>query len=265
MVATQGRLTAVGTGIKMGSHISVEAQAHIKQADKVFYVGMGPIFAEWIEGLNATAESLVPLYQDDKRRLDTYQEMVERIMTAVRQNQAVCAVFYGHPGVFVVPSHAAIEQARAEGYAAQMLPGISAEDCLFADLGIDPAVHGCQTFEATDFLLRHRQFDPASSLVIWQIGVVGEVRKQERSRAGLKLLTAELLKHYPADHQVIVYQAALYPIDQPVIHPVPLAELPQSPMSSVSTLYVPPREQAAVDEAVLEQLGLSLADIERDW
>jgi len=177
----------------------------------------------------------------------------------------VCAVFYGHPGVFVLPSHAAITQARAEGYDAEMLPGISAEDCLFADLGIDPAVHGCQTFEATDFLLRHRRFDPTSSLVIWQIGVVGEVRKHERNREGLKLLTAVLLDHYPADHQVIVYQAAMYPIDHPVIHPIRLADLPDSPMSTVSTLYVPPREQAPVDGEIMAKLGLQMSDIKRDW
>jgi len=31
-----------------------------------------------------------------------------------------------------------------------MLPGISAEDCLVADLGIDPASSGCQSYEAND-------------------------------------------------------------------------------------------------------------------
>lgn len=177
----------------------------------------------------------------------------------------MCAVFYGHPGVFVLPSHAAIAQARTEGFTAQMLPGISAEDCLLADLGIDPAVHGCQTVEATGFLVRHRRFDPTSSLVIWQIGVVGEVRKQERSREGLKILTVELLKQYPAHHEVIVSQAPMYPIHHPVTHPVPLAELPDSPMSTVSTLYVPPREQAPVDEEMLEKLGVRPSDITRDW
>jgi hypothetical protein len=37
-----------------------------------------------------------------------------------------------------------------------MLPGISAEDCLFADLGIDPGIYGCQSYEATDFLANGR-------------------------------------------------------------------------------------------------------------
>jgi hypothetical protein len=32
-----------------------------------------------------------------------------------------------------------------------MLAGISAEVCLFADLGVDPAVNGTTTYEATDW------------------------------------------------------------------------------------------------------------------
>jgi len=34
-----------------------------------------------------------------------------------------------------------------------MLPGISAEDCLFADIGVDPGIYGCQSFEATDLFV----------------------------------------------------------------------------------------------------------------
>lgn len=80
----KGKLYVVGTGIKLESHISVEAQAHIRQADKVFFVGMGTVFAEWVEGMNKTAESLVSLYKDDKRRLDIYHDVADRVMGAVR-------------------------------------------------------------------------------------------------------------------------------------------------------------------------------------
>ena len=34
-----------------------------------------------------------------------------------------------------------------------MLPGISAEDCLLADLGVDSAHNGLQSLEATDLLI----------------------------------------------------------------------------------------------------------------
>jgi Tetrapyrrole (Corrin/Porphyrin) Methylases len=79
--------------------------------------------------------------------------MVNRIIKYVKRDLRVCAVFYGHPGVFCTPSHESIRIARKLGYRATMLPAISAEDCLFADLGVDPGKHGCQSFEATDFLV----------------------------------------------------------------------------------------------------------------
>ena len=86
----------------------------------------------------------------------------------------MCAVFYGHPGVFVNPSHRAVAQARAEGFRAAMLPGVSAEDCLFADLGLDPGAHGCQSYEATDFVIRRRSCYPSALLILWQVGALGE-------------------------------------------------------------------------------------------
>jgi hypothetical protein len=65
---------------------------------------------------------------------------VARGVTVIRN--VLCVALYGHPGVFACVGHEAIERARAEGIDAQMLPGISAEDCLFAELGVDPAVGG---------------------------------------------------------------------------------------------------------------------------
>jgi len=63
----------------------------------------------------------------------------------------------GQPGMFADPLHDAIGRVRAAGRPALMLPGISAEECLFADRGIDPAQTGACSFEATDFLVHHRQ------------------------------------------------------------------------------------------------------------
>lgn len=65
------------------------------------------------------------------------------MLQEVRLGKKVVGVFYGHPGVFVSPSHRAISIARFEGYEAKMLPAVSAEDSLYADLGIDPSRPGC--------------------------------------------------------------------------------------------------------------------------
>jgi hypothetical protein len=34
---------------------------------------------------------------------------------------------------------------------------------------------GCQSYEATDFLVHRRKTDKSSALVLWQAGVVGKV------------------------------------------------------------------------------------------
>jgi hypothetical protein len=159
-----GSLTVVGTGIRL-SQMSMEARVSIKSSEKVLYSVADAVTEAAIKKLNSTAESLQPFYGPDKYCLLTYREMVQRILFFVRKRLDVCSVFYGHPGVFVYSSHEAIRLARREGFVATMLPATSSEDCLFADLGIDPATSGCQSFEATDFLIRRRKFDPCSHLI----------------------------------------------------------------------------------------------------
>ena len=127
--------------------------------------------------------------------------MTEAILEPVRAGKRVCAAFYGHPGVFVLPSHDAIARARAEGFDAEMLPGVSAEDCLVADLGVDPAVNGMQSYEAGDFLRRRPATEPTTALVLWQIGVVGaSTQSAHASAPALGELVALLLERYPAGH-----------------------------------------------------------------
>jgi len=138
-----------------------------------------------------------------------------------------CLACYGHPGVFVYPSHEAIRRARAEGYEARMLPGISAEDCLFADLGVDPGISGCQSYEATDFMANARRIDPTSSVILWQIGVVGDAtfKRHGYDLSAFPLLIERLLEYYPPTHVTYLYEAAIFPGCEPVIHPVPIQSL----------------------------------------
>lgn len=237
-----GSLIIVGTGIQLVSHISQESQQVIQQADKVFFLVGDPAKASWITQLNPQAESLHHCYATNKPRRQSYQEMVALILEGVRQGLNVCAVFYGHPGVFVNPSHAAIAQAGREGYSARMLPAISAEDCLFADLELEPLVMGCQRFEATDFLNRAYRFEPTAWLILWQVGTIDEAgfRPEGYGKEGLYRLVERLQQFYPADHQVIVYEAAIYGVLRPVILPIPLSQLPFAPVTPISTLCIPP-------------------------
>ncbi|MGH2345743.1 MAG: hypothetical protein ACRDG4_10990, partial [Chloroflexota bacterium] len=176
----------------------------------------------------------------------------------VRAGFDVCAVFEGHHGILVRASHAAIRMARTEGYRAGMLPGVSALDCLLADLGIDPAIGGCQLFDADDFLLHYRQLNTGCHVILWQIAGVGDPDYSSARPAArnLPILTAALQEIYGADYEVVLYQAAKYPVCPPAIQRLPLSRLTPADVTAASTLYIPPKEAPRVDPVMAERLGL---------
>lgn len=254
---SSGSLTVVGTGIRLGSHLTREARLLLENADVVLSVVAEPAMQAVLEELNPETRSLHELYELGESRAEAYEAMAEEILRHVREGKNVVAAFYGHPGVFVAPSHEAVRMARAEGYRATMLPGISAEDCLFADLGVDPARFGCQSYEATDFLVHRRQIDPTAALVLWQIGTVGSVVASATTQpTGLPVLVEALLEHYPPEHEVTVYEASPYPGFDPLVRTVELGGLSAEHVTALSTLYVPPREKASLDLTMLDRLGL---------
>jgi uncharacterized protein YabN with tetrapyrrole methylase and pyrophosphatase domain len=254
-----GSLTIVGTGIRSVSQITFEARAAIEQAEKVLTVAIDPLMERWLTQLNPTTESLHQLYQLGTERRHIYDQLTERVLEPVRAGKRVCFAVYGHPGVLVYSSHEAMRRARQEGLEARMLPGISAEDCLFADLGFDLASCGCQSFEANDFLLYRRVFDPRSALILWQFTLLGESKytTEVPNVRGLRVLVDYLRRTYPADHQVYTYEAAQHPLAEPVIDQFPLEQLPQRRMSAVSTLFIPPCGASVPDPEMVRALGFS--------
>jgi uncharacterized protein YabN with tetrapyrrole methylase and pyrophosphatase domain len=258
-----GSLTVVGTGIQLGTQLTAEARACLAAADEVLYLVADPTVMSLLERLNPNARSLHSLYEPGRSRRRAYAEITEHILERVRTGASVCAAFYGHPGVFVRPSHEAIARARAEGFPATMLPAVSAEDCLFADLGVDPGRVGCQSYEATDFLLRKRKIDVSAALILWQIAVVGNLAyAPEGDTSQVDVLVERLLVDYPADHETVLYEASLYPVCDPVIVHVPLSELAVADISPMSTLYVPPAEVRPLNPEVAARLGIAIDEAE---
>ena len=246
----RGSLVAVGTGIRVVGQLTVEAIAEMKSADKLLYCVGDPVAEHVVRSMNEEgAESMYGMYAQGKPRAETYEEMIQRTLSCVRSGLRTCVALYGHPGVFAWPAHESIRLARAEGFAAKMLPAISAEDCLFADVGIDPAMGGCQSYEATDFMLNGRIIDPSSNVILWQIGVLGDwsFQKVSYDTSSMPLLMERLSQFYPQNHHAIVYEAAVYPTCEPVIRHIPLFSLPWAGVTASSTLCIPPARAASPD------------------
>ena len=224
----------------------------------MLHVVADPIAAIQLESLNRSARSLTSLYRAGVPRRRIYEEMVEEILGAVREAKRVCAVFYGHPGVYVEPSHEAVRRAREEGFEARMLPAVSAEDCLVADLGVDPGEYGWQSWEATGFLLHGFRPDPTAGLVLWQVDGIGKLDwNLEPDPRGLRALAEVLGELYPPEHELVFYRASIYPIVPGKAVRMPMHKLATLDSPPAPTLYVPPLPSRPVDAAMAARIGVT--------
>jgi len=254
----KNELVFVGTGINGANHLSAETEAYIANANKVLYCVADLAIERKILMLNSNSEDLYVFYGDDKPRRKTYEEMVERTLEVLEDNELVCVVFYGHPGIFVWPSFKGIQLARKNGYRAYMLPAISSLDCLFSDVGFDPSRHSCQIIEATDMLARGRKPDITASVVIFQVGCVGDLGYNSRGydRRNVPVLAEYLSSFYGEDYEVILYEASQYPICNPKIKLIKIKNLPDAKPTGLTTMYIPPKALPERDEAMISRLGL---------
>ena len=251
-----GSLVCVGLGMTLGAHLSPRARSHIEQAEVVFAAVSDPLVELWLQQMHADVRSLQPYYAEGKSRHDTYREMVAAILAEVRAGRRVCGAFYGHPGVFAQAPHQSIAQARREGYPAHMEPGISAEDCLYADLGIDPGRYGCQHYEASQFMFYQRRIDPSAYLVLWQVGIAGD-RSCSRYATGperRQLLVDLLAEDFPLTHAVTLYEASTLAINEPRMQKLPLCDLASAELHLRTTLVVPPCRAMQENRILIEKL-----------
>lgn len=257
----QGRLICVGTGMRMAGQITPIALSYIETADVVIAAAGHHFTRKWLQDISKEYICLLGHYsacdEEGKNRRDTYRRMADTILAEVRAGKTVCAAFYGHPGIFACISHIAIADARAEGFHAEMLPGISAEDCLVADLGIDPGRTGMQSMETTQFMIYERKIDPTALLILWQPGLAGELslKRFDTTPAKLQVLVDKLARDYPLDHPVILYEAATHPLEQTRMDTILLRDLPTASLQQITTLVIPAAFPLKLDQAIIDELN----------
>jgi hypothetical protein len=252
-----GQLVCVGLGITLGSQLSELARNQLRQADVVFFHANSHYLHDFLARLNPNLVDVQPYYQRGESRLESYEAMVDAVIQAVQQGKQVCWACYGHPGIASWPPHQAIRRLHALGFRAEMQPGISADACLWADLGEDPMDRGCLQLEASQFLFCQPQIDSSAWLVLWQPGIAGDLtlKRLESDRLALVALVQKLGRWYPPEHQVILYEAAELPIWRPRIDRLPLSALPEARLEQITTLVIPPASSKRADTAMLDQLG----------
>ncbi|KAK6511613.1 hypothetical protein TWF481_000528 [Arthrobotrys musiformis] len=252
-MANTGSLTLVGTGVRSLCQLTLEAIQEVEGADVIYYAVRDAATEGFIKKKN---EKAIDLYQyfindDNIPEADIYIQIAEVLLADTRSGLRVVGVFFGHPGLFMSPNRRALAIAQAEGYTAKMLPGISVDDCLLADLGIDPSFVGCLTCEARDFLIHDHIGLASRHVIMYEIGYLG-FYGDDSKEDHFQYLAQKLEDTYGASHPLVNYTAAISPLMQPIIDRLVVGDL-QKPevrqrITSASTLYFPPKEIPPLNE-----------------
>lgn len=253
------KLIVVGTGIKSISHLTEETKRIIQNADKVLYLVNENNIKQWIQREAKQVESLDPIYFSSDQRAEAYQALTNHIIDEYQRVSVLCVVFYGHPTVFADSALKAVRQIKKDGGEAIILPAVSAQDCLFSDLEIDPGDQGCFSIEATELVIFERKIDVHSHVLLWQVANFGRTDGEKTSK--LSVLTDYLRGYYPADYSICLYEAPSLPTLRPRIEWIPLSNLDKSDINLITTVYIPPLEKNAISSQYLELLGLTIDDL----
>ena len=163
----------VGLGVLNVDQLTREVERVIRRSNEVLYVDTGVATRAHLASLCPRVTSLFESsYEESSHRLNAYHHMAARVLDAALDHPPVTFAIHGHPIVGVYAPFLIRDMAGLLNLEVQVLPGISAMDCLFAELMVDPCVTGMQMYEATDLLLRRRPLQPDVPALIWQIGCV---------------------------------------------------------------------------------------------
>jgi uncharacterized protein YabN with tetrapyrrole methylase and pyrophosphatase domain len=248
----------VGLGIVNVHQITNEVEAAMRRSHEVLYVANGFGFAEYLSQLCPHVTDLFTAYQEGEDRMKAYNTMTAKVIEAALDHPPVTFALYGHPLVFAWPPFQILKVASLLGLRTKILPGISAMDCLFVDLKLDPS-GGLQMYEATDLLLRQRPLQPDIPCFIWQIGAV-ETRLYSQSTSKperFSRIRNYLLKYYPSDHEVTAVYSSSFPLAPSLLTTFALKDIEMyaQDLSSGVTLYIPPVQvRPLVDYELLKDL-----------
>jgi uncharacterized protein YabN with tetrapyrrole methylase and pyrophosphatase domain len=249
-----------GLGLTTADQITREVEHAIRASNEVLYLDTGVATRPLLESL---CPRVTPLYEEsyseEGRRVDAYEHAAARVIEAALDHPPVTFAIHGHPLVAAHPPFLVLELAAALDLEAAVLPGISAIDTIFADLRIDPVVHGIQMYEATDLLLRRRPLASDVPAIIWQIGNLEtalhtmRVSRPERFSRFIE----HLLQYYPPGHPVAAIYCSPHPLLRPAIYRFPLEEMGNyaQQIHAGFSLYVPPVTSRQIqDFDLLEKL-----------
>jgi uncharacterized protein YabN with tetrapyrrole methylase and pyrophosphatase domain len=251
---------AIGAGIRLPNHLTVEAIEALYECSQIFTV----FATEWASWMPT---ELVPKLRDLKQyytpgilRRHSYERQVAEVINAAIQQRPVAYLTRGHPMFFDSVTQGLVDTCKEKQLHLQLLPAVSSIDTILADLNEDVAP-GLQIFEAS-FLVGCR-IEPRTDCpcILIQPDIFGTAYVaigRKPSASAMAMLRDYLLRFYPSDHQVIYVTSAVREGDKAQLLAFPLSELggndanPQSPGAS---LFLPAVQSPIPDPEFLEMMA----------
>ncbi|WP_192484645.1 MULTISPECIES: SAM-dependent methyltransferase [Cysteiniphilum] len=242
------KLFVVGSGIKTLGHFTKEFITCATQSDIVLFLNNDHITKEWYEKYCKKTYDLNEIYQKDNtvHRKDIYLAIADYVIKSFDEHDSVCFSLYGHPFFCAQPALYAIDEIAREREDIEIhsFAAVSALDCLWNDLRVNPAENGMQMYEASHMIYEEIPLISKVDLVILQAGFIDiQTIHTGEQKANTDKLKHHLLKYYHVDSQIIIYQAAQYPSQAPVIDKIKLNELESNKVTTLSTIYIAGNKQ----------------------
>jgi hypothetical protein len=255
----------VGLGINGFDQVTPETINALRKCQHVYYVSSSLGTEEFFKHNSIPSTDLFSCYEEGKHRSIAYQKMAEKVVAHAIEGGPIALAEYGHPTVFAYPPFIISKLCKIFDLKMKVLPAVSAMDCIFAELMIDPAHNGLQMYEATDLILRDRPLLSDVGALIWQVGAVetalysSNAGKPERYGR----LATHLIKYYPPTHVITAIYSSNHPLIRSQIYEFPLWALPDHAevLHAGYTLYIPPAEMRKVSNYQVDQDSRSMSHL----
>jgi uncharacterized protein YabN with tetrapyrrole methylase and pyrophosphatase domain len=233
----------VGYGNRLPNDFTLEMLGVLQRCKRIF--GAPPIHAPDFN--IPRMESMMGFYGPGKKRIETYREIAEHVLTAAAADPPVAAATYGSVMVGSLAPHMILEEAPKRGLTVHVTNAVSCFDGLWADFNMDP-FYGFEVWEATAFVRRDIEPNVSANLMLPQapmldvtVGLDPDAMTMELSSTMTKLRD-HLLKFYPPDHEVHFVATSSGAGDKLVasqVESLRLCDLDHPGRHQASTLVVP--------------------------
>lgn len=228
-----GKITIVGLGAGDLNQLPLGIYRILKSTEKIYLrTKEHPVIQE-LEQEGFIYTSFDHVYEKHERFEDVYEEIMNLLLEAAKQDEIVYAV-PGHPLVAEKTVQLLLEEGPKKNIITTISGGQSFIDALFTAVKVDP-IEGFQLLDGTDLQLKDIQTN--------QHLIIGQV--YDAFIASNVKLT--LMEKYPDEYEVTIVTAA--GSREESLRKVPLFELDrQMTLNNLTSLYVPPMKEASLKE-----------------